>query len=215
MSPFQFPGRSWQDLSRRLAAKKPLAGPASPDGAVTLRRSLSRVDLVVIGVAQIIGAGIFVISGVGVKVAGPGIILSFLLAGAASCRPGWRLSIPGTGPPHRMTLLCGALVALVGSLTPIEKLAYLCNIGTLFAFFLVCLGMLVLRCTHPARPQPFRCPGGKFVAGAGALVCLGLMFSMPADSWWRLGIWLALGLAVYFSYSWYAGRFAPPPAAPP
>ena len=98
MSPFQFPGRSWKSLSRRLAAKKPLAGPASPDGAVTLRRSLSRVDLVVIGEAQIIGAGIFVISGVVVKVAGPGIILSFLLAGAASCRPGWRL--PSPAPPH-------------------------------------------------------------------------------------------------------------------
>jgi APA family basic amino acid/polyamine antiporter len=109
--------------------------------------------------------------------------------------------------PHRMTLLCGAAVALVGSLTPIEKLAYLCNIGTLFAFFLVCLGVLVLRVTHPALPRPFRCPGGKAVAAAGVLVCLGLMLHMPATSWWRLGLWLGLGLAVYFSYSWYAGRF--------
>jgi APA family basic amino acid/polyamine antiporter len=110
--------------------------------------------------------------------------------------------------PHRMTLLCGAAVALVGSLTPIEKLAYLCNIGTLFAFFLVCLGVLVLRFTRPALPRPFRCPWGKGVAAAGALVCLGLMLHMPAGSWWRLGLWLVLGLAVYFSYSWYAGRFA-------
>ncbi len=109
--------------------------------------------------------------------------------------------------PHRMTLLCGAAVALVGSLTPIEKLAYLCNIGTLFAFFLVCLGVLVLRFTHPALPRPFRCPCGKTVAAAGALVCLGLMLSMPAASWWRLGAWLVLGLVVYFSYSCYSGRF--------
>ena len=70
--------------------------------------------------------------------------------------------------PHRMTLLCGAAVALVASLTPIEKLAYLCNIGTLFAFFLVCLGVLVLRLTPPDLPRPFRCPWGKTVAAAGS-----------------------------------------------
>jgi APA family basic amino acid/polyamine antiporter len=71
-------------LGRRLLAKKLAPGPPAPgDGAPTLSRSLTRLDLVVIGVAQIIGAGIFVISGVGVKIAGPGIILSFLLAGGA------------------------------------------------------------------------------------------------------------------------------------
>ena len=109
--------------------------------------------------------------------------------------------------PHRMTLLCGAAVALVASLTPIDKLAFLCNIGTLFAFFLVCLGVLVLRVTHPALPRPFRCPAGKLVAAAGALVCLALMLSMPAGSWWRLGLWLLCGLGVYFVYAWRAGRF--------
>jgi len=109
--------------------------------------------------------------------------------------------------PHRMTLLCGAAVALVASLTPIEKLAYLCNIGTLFAFFLVCLGVLILRISRPDLPRPFRCPIGKTVATLGVLVCLGLMLSMPPSSWWRLGLWLAAGLAVYFLYGWRAGRF--------
>ncbi len=109
--------------------------------------------------------------------------------------------------PHRMTLLCGAAVALVASLTPIEKLAYLCNIGTLFAFFLVCLGVLVLRVSHPTLPRPFRCPWGKTVSSLGALVCLGLMLSMPASSWWRLGLWLLTGLAIYFLYAWRGGRF--------
>jgi basic amino acid/polyamine antiporter, APA family len=108
--------------------------------------------------------------------------------------------------PHRMTLLCGAVVALVASLTPIEKLAFLCNIGTLFAFFLVCLGMLVLRFTHPALPRPFRCPYGKGVAVSGALVCLGLMLSMPEGSWLRLFLWLVLGLVIYFLYGWHSGR---------
>ena len=97
-------------------------------------------------------------------------------------------------------------MALVASLTPIDKLAFLCNIGTLFAFFLVCLGVLVLRVTRPTLPRPFRFPAGKLVAAAGALVCLALMLSMPAGSWLRLALWLLLGLAVYFLYAWRTGR---------
>ncbi|HEX9882758.1 MAG TPA: amino acid permease [Desulfobaccales bacterium] len=76
-------GLTWKKLSRRLTAKKPVSGPTVPDGGAVLSRSLTRLDLMVIGVAQIMGAGIFVISGVGVKMAGPGIILSFLVAGGA------------------------------------------------------------------------------------------------------------------------------------
>jgi APA family basic amino acid/polyamine antiporter len=113
--------------------------------------------------------------------------------------PGWLAGLhPRYHTPHRLTLLCGVLVALVSSLTPIERLAYLCNIGTLFAFLLVCLGVLVLRRTRPELPRPFRCPAGTVVAAAGALVCLGLMLSMPAGSWWRLGLWLGIGLVIYF-----------------
>jgi len=109
--------------------------------------------------------------------------------------------------PHRLTLICGGAVALVSSLTPIEKLAYLCNIGTLFAFFLVCLGVLVLRFTSPTLPRPFRCPLGKTVAAAGALVSLSLMLSMPASSWWRLLLWLAAGLALYGFWGFLSGRW--------
>ena len=64
----------------------------------------------------------------------------------------------------------------------------------------------MLRVTQPALPRPFRCPAGKPVAAAGALVCLALMLSMPEGSWLRLFIWLALGLAVYFLYAWRTGR---------
>ncbi|MDD2903631.1 MAG: amino acid permease C-terminal domain-containing protein, partial [Syntrophales bacterium] len=102
----------------------------------------------------------------------------------------------------------GGAVALVASLTPIEKLAYMCNIGTLFAFFLVCTGVLVLRFTRPDLTRPFRCPAGKTVALLGSLISLGLMLSMPASSWWRLGLWLASGLFIYFLYGWYSRRFA-------
>jgi APA family basic amino acid/polyamine antiporter len=121
--------------------------------------------------------------------------------------PSWVAALhPRYQTPHRMTLVCGVAVALVASLTPIDKLAFLCNIGTLFAFFLVCLAVLVLRYTCPALPRPFHCPYGKTVAAAGALVSLALMLSMPAGSWWRLGLWLLAGLAIYFLYAWRSGR---------
>jgi APA family basic amino acid/polyamine antiporter len=110
--------------------------------------------------------------------------------------------------PHHLTIVCGLAVALVSALTPIEKLAYLCNIGTLFAFLLVCVAVLVKRFTAPALPRPFRCPLGKTVASAGALTCLGLMLSMPLASWWRLGVWLLLGVAIYGLYGWYSGRLS-------
>jgi APA family basic amino acid/polyamine antiporter len=131
----------------------------------------------------------------------------FAMARDGLLPPGVAALHPRYHTPHRLTLLCGAAVALVAALTPIEKLAYLCNIGTLFAFFLVCFGVLVLRVTRPDLPRPFRCPGGKTVAALGALVCLALMLAMPAGSWWRLGLWLLAGLAVYFLYAWRTGRF--------
>jgi APA family basic amino acid/polyamine antiporter len=130
--------------------------------------------------------------------------------------PSWVATVhPRYQTPHRLTLICGGAVALVSSLTPIEKLAYLCNIGTLFAFSLVCAGVLVLRFTSPTLPRPFRCPLGKPVALAGALVSLGLMLSMPAHSWWRLGLWLLAGLALYFIYAFSSSRLPPEENTPP
>ncbi|MDD3580415.1 MAG: amino acid permease [Desulfobacca sp.] len=122
--------------------------------------------------------------------------------------PGWTAAVhPRYRTPHIMTLVCGSVIALCSALTPIEKLAFLCNIGTLFAFFIVCLGVLVLRYTQPQARRPFRCPAGKIVALLGALASLGMMLSMPFDSWLRLGIWLTLGLIIYFFYGWQAGRW--------
>jgi APA family basic amino acid/polyamine antiporter len=130
--------------------------------------------------------------------------------------PAWMATVhPRYHTPHRLTLLCGGAVALVSSLTPIEKLAYLCNIGTLFAFFLVCLGVLVLRYTSPTLPRPFRCPLGKTVSVAGAFISLGLMLSLPAASWWRLALWFLAGLAVYFPYALYSSRRSPAKNHPP
>lgn len=102
--------------------------------------------------------------------------------------------------PHLTTLACGLLIALLAALTPIDKLAFLCNIGTLFAFFIVCLGVFILRWTRPDAPRPFKIPAGKLISLLGALASLSLMLSMPWDSWLRLLLWLAAGLIWYFLY---------------
>ena len=121
--------------------------------------------------------------------------------------PPWTARLhPRFHTPHSTTLACGLAVAVCAGLTPIEKLAFLCNIGTLFAFFIVCLGVFILRWTRPEAPRPFRIPVGKAVSLLGALASLGLMLSMPRDSWLRLLVWLALGLAWYFGYGFKRSR---------
>ncbi|WP_449244989.1 amino acid permease [Desulfobacca acetoxidans] len=116
--------------------------------------------------------------------------------------PSWTTKLhSGFQTPYVTTLACGLMVAALAAFTPIEKLAFLCNIGTLFAFFVVCLGVFIMRWTRPAAPRPFRIPGGRLVSSLGALTSLSLMFSMPLDSWLRLFLWLLLGLFLY----WFAG----------
>jgi APA family basic amino acid/polyamine antiporter len=79
----------------------------------------------------------------------------------------------------------------------------LTNIGTLFAFILVCLGVTVLRHKDPARPRPFKVPFGPYLLpGLGAISCALLIYFLPEGSYWRFVGWLALGLAVYFSYGY-------------
>ncbi|HJE23617.1 MAG TPA: amino acid permease [Methylorubrum populi] len=96
--------------------------------------------------------------------------------------------------------LIGLATALVAALVPIDVLGELVSIGTLFAFILVCAGVLILRRTEPGRARPFRVPGGALVPVLGILACLALMVSLPGDTWLRLLVWLALGLAIWFGY---------------
>ncbi len=103
--------------------------------------------------------------------------------------------------PWKATILTGVAVAIGGGLLPIRILAELTNIGTLFAFVVVCAAVLIMRRLHPEAERPFRAPLGTFVPVAGILTCLMLMFSLPAENWWRLFAWLALGLLIYFGYS--------------
>jgi APA family basic amino acid/polyamine antiporter len=103
--------------------------------------------------------------------------------------------------PWKSSILTGVAVAFLGGFLPLRILAELVNIGTLLAFVIVCGAVLVLRRTHPDLPRPFRCPMVPFVPIMGILLCLMLMCSLPAENWWRLIIWLAIGLVVYFTYS--------------
>jgi len=103
--------------------------------------------------------------------------------------------------PHVSTIMTGTIIALVAGLTRIDVLGQLVSIGTLLAFVLVSIGIIILRKTLPDAPRPFRTPGVPYVPVIGALICLAQMVGLPVATWERLLIWLAIGLAVYFSYS--------------
>jgi APA family basic amino acid/polyamine antiporter len=94
----------------------------------------------------------------------------------------------------------GLATALVAALVPIDVLGELVSIGTLFAFIMVCVAVLVLRRTRPGQPRPFRVPLAPLVPILGILSCFVLMSGLPGDTWARLALWLALGLAIYLAY---------------
>ena len=102
--------------------------------------------------------------------------------------------------PYKSTILTGVLVSLAASLLPLRILADLTNIGTLFAFVVVCASVLIMRHVYPDVERPFRAPFAPWTPILGILTCLMLMFSLPAENWWRLFVWLAIGLAIYFLY---------------
>jgi APA family basic amino acid/polyamine antiporter len=108
--------------------------------------------------------------------------------------------------PHKSTMLTGLMVATAASLLPLNILAELTSIGTLFAFVLVCGSVLVLRYTDPDRPRPFRCPLSPWFPIAGIILCLMLMLSLPGENWLRLIVWLCVGLVIYFSYGYWHSR---------
>jgi basic amino acid/polyamine antiporter, APA family len=103
--------------------------------------------------------------------------------------------------PWKSTILVGVFVATLSGFLPLDYLLLLTNIGTLLAFVIVCAAVLIMRKKHPEAERPFRCPMVPLVPILGVLSCLLLMFSLPAANWWRLGVWLALGLVIYFGYS--------------
>jgi APA family basic amino acid/polyamine antiporter len=105
--------------------------------------------------------------------------------------------------PWMLTILTGILVG-VGALFADDDATYdLTNIGTLFAFLLVCVGVLVLRVIDPKRPRPFRVPFVWAVAPLGAAACIWTMMGLPSGAWVRFIAWLAIGLVVYFAYGFW------------
>lgn len=102
--------------------------------------------------------------------------------------------------PWKSTIAIGFFVALMTAFLPIDALLHLTNIGTLFAFVIVCGAVLIMRKTNPDAHRPFRCPFVPAVPILGIVFCLMLMFSLPADNWYRLIGWLAIGLVIYFTY---------------
>ncbi len=94
----------------------------------------------------------------------------------------------------------GVLAAAIAAVVPIQLLGELVSIGTLLAFAIVCLGVLVLRRTHPDAPRTFRTPFVGVTAVLGVVSCVTMMALLPPPTWIRLGVWLALGLVIYFSY---------------
>jgi basic amino acid/polyamine antiporter, APA family len=102
--------------------------------------------------------------------------------------------------PYMSSIFTGIAVGLATGLLPLQLLGQLVNIGTLLAFVLVCIGVLVLRKTRPDLDRPFRTPWVPFVPVMGIICCVGLMATLPADTWLRLIVWLLIGFAIYFGY---------------
>jgi APA family basic amino acid/polyamine antiporter len=108
--------------------------------------------------------------------------------------PRWRT-------PHVATIATGIVICAIAALTPIHTLAEMVNIGTLMAFVIVCAAVMIIRIRRPDAQRPFRCPALFVVAPAGILVNLTLMLFLPWQTWLRLVVWLAIGFALYFTYS--------------
>jgi basic amino acid/polyamine antiporter, APA family len=102
--------------------------------------------------------------------------------------------------PHKSTAITGILAATFAGLLPIGILGELVSIGTLVAFIVVCIGVVVLRYTRPDLPRPFRVPAVWFMAGGGVVFCGMMAYSLPNATWWRLLIWSVIGFVLYFGY---------------
>src|SRR5947199_3229604 len=112
----------------------------------------------------------------------------------AAVHPKWRT-------PWKNTFLVGLLAAVVGSVTPIDDIGKMVNIGTLLAFVIVCIAVMVLRRTNPGQARPFRTPWVPVVPILGIVFNGFMMYKLGIVNWLRLVIWLFIGLVVYFTYS--------------
>ena len=121
------------------------------------------------------------------------------------------------GTPARLTIGLGILIAILAALVPLGTIVELVNIGTLFAFILVNIGVIVLRRTRPDMPRPYRVPWSPVLPLIGIAFAVYLMLDLPLDTWLRFAGWLAVGLLIYFLYGYRHSRLrtATPSPAPP
>jgi APA family basic amino acid/polyamine antiporter len=108
--------------------------------------------------------------------------------------------------PHVTTILTGVVVAVFATFTTIDEMVDLTNIGTLFAFMLVCIGIVIMRKREPNRPRAFKTPWVPVVPILGVVSCLYLMHGLPWITWIRFGVWLLVGMVVYFFYGFRRSR---------
>ena len=121
--------------------------------------------------------------------------------------PQWAAKVDRrTRVPYVTTIITGVLVALASAVGDAAETYDLTNIGTLFAFALVCIGVLVLRVVEPERPRPFRVPIVWLIAPLGAAACAFIMVGLPPQAWERFGLWLIVGLVVYMAYGYRHSR---------
>jgi APA family basic amino acid/polyamine antiporter len=108
--------------------------------------------------------------------------------------------------PHVATVVTGVFAALIAGLFPLDLLGELISMGILLAFAVVCAGVLILRYTRPEQHRPFRVPFAPVTCVLGTIVCLGMTFFLPWDTWVRLAIWTALGFSIYAIYGFRNSR---------
>lgn len=108
--------------------------------------------------------------------------------------------------PHRTTVLVGSIGGVLAAIFPLSLLGDLLSMGTLLAFSTVCIGVLVLRRTHPNLPRGFRVPAAPVVCSLGVIVCMFLLAQMNAANWMLLGIWTAIGMLIYVAYGYRHSR---------
>ncbi|MFC4051961.1 amino acid permease [Actinomadura syzygii] len=131
----------------------------------------------------------------------------FFAMGRDGLMPPW-LSVvhPRFGTPYRSTILMGTIVAVLAGFIPLAKLAELVNIGTLFAFLVVSVAVVILRRTRPDLPRSFRTPWVPVVPALSVLGCLFVMINLPVETWLRFAVWLVVGVVVYAAYGYRRSR---------